>query len=309
MNWRATHMLTAKRDLAIVPNSMIAKAKVVNASSPSGIHGITLSVNLDSKALPAASAEILRHAVLNSRLILPAPAPLVMVKSISANSTEFEISFFVEELAHSSRAQNELFDCISRHLTAAGIALSSSQSQPLWTQQAVEQTKTAAERALDLVAIFADLTAEERKTLATTARHKQYDEGDALVEPGSVLRSLFVVGAGVVSLTAPEGDIEFLRLGPGDHFGEIGMLTGRPAEATLKALVAVTTYELGKEDLAPVLEARPEVSHALCRALARRQAAGQLIASPDIDQTVSARRVTAWFSDRLHRLFDLANAE
>jgi mechanosensitive ion channel-like protein len=37
MNWRATHVLTAKRDLAIVPNSTIAKAKIVNASSPSGI--------------------------------------------------------------------------------------------------------------------------------------------------------------------------------------------------------------------------------------------------------------------------------
>jgi hypothetical protein len=37
MNWRAAQVLTAKRDLAIVPNSAIAKAKIVNASSPSGI--------------------------------------------------------------------------------------------------------------------------------------------------------------------------------------------------------------------------------------------------------------------------------
>ena len=126
-----------------------------------------------------------------------------------------------------------------------------------------------------------------------------------------MLQSLFVVGAGVVSLTAvvSEGEIEFLRIGPGDHFGEIGMLTGHPAEATLKALVPVITYELAKEDLAPVLEARPEVSHELCRALARRQAAGQLIASANIDKSVPPRRVAAWFSDRLHRLFDLANAE
>ena len=74
------------------------------------------------------------------------------------------------------------------------------------------------------------------------------------------MRSLFVIGAGVVSLTTvqPKDEIEFLRLGPGDHFGEIGMLTGRPAEVTLKALVPVTTYELAKETLAPVLEARPE---------------------------------------------------
>jgi len=55
MNWRATHLLTAKHDLAIVPNSMIAKAKVVNASSPSGIDGITLAVQVDSKTLASIS--------------------------------------------------------------------------------------------------------------------------------------------------------------------------------------------------------------------------------------------------------------
>ena len=69
MNWRATLVLTAKRDLAIVPNSTIAKAKIVNSSSPSGIHGMTVTIQLDAKASPAEGAEILQHATLNSRLI------------------------------------------------------------------------------------------------------------------------------------------------------------------------------------------------------------------------------------------------
>ena len=188
MNWRATHVLTAKRDLAIVPNSMIARAKVVNSSSPSGVHGATVTVQVASKTPPATSTEIVCQAAPNSPLILATPAPLVVVKSISANSTELEISFFVEELAHSSRAQNELFGWVSRHLTAAGIALAPTQSQPYWPMRAADpqRAKSAVERALDLVAIFADLIDEERKTLAANAGHKHYDEGEALVEPGSV---------------------------------------------------------------------------------------------------------------------------
>src|SRR5262249_16744373 len=157
----------------------------------------------------------------------------------------------------------------------------------------------------NLVSIFAGLTEDERKRLAEQTHVKHYDEGEALVEPGNVLTSLFVIGEGVVSLTvsAAESEIEFLRIGPGDHFGEVGMLTGPPAGATVKALVAVTTYELAKEDLAPVLEARPEIAHELCRALARRQTAGQLISSANIDKSVPPHRVAAWFSERLHRLF------
>jgi small-conductance mechanosensitive channel len=57
INWRATHVLTAKRDLAIVPNSTIAKAKIVNASSPSGIHGMTVTVQLDANTPPASAVE------------------------------------------------------------------------------------------------------------------------------------------------------------------------------------------------------------------------------------------------------------
>jgi CRP-like cAMP-binding protein len=235
------------------------------------------------------------------------------VKSITADAIEFDLNFSVEELGKSTRAQNDLFDWIYRHFAAAGINWASTASRPSWLAEAAipRNAKTAAERVIDLVAIFTHLTEDERKALAVKMRVKHYDEGEAIVEPGTVLRSLFVIGAGVVSLTGvmSEGEIEFLRIGPGDHFGEIGMLTGQPAEATLKALVQVTTYELAKEDLAPVLEARPDVSHELCRALAKRQAAGQLIAAAGIDKSAPPRRVAAWFSDRLHRIFDLANAE
>ena len=84
LNWRATHVLTGKRDLAIVPNSTIAKSKIVNVSSPSGIHGVTITVQLDAKTPPATGTEILEHAILNCRLIVATPAPSVTIKSINA---------------------------------------------------------------------------------------------------------------------------------------------------------------------------------------------------------------------------------
>jgi small-conductance mechanosensitive channel len=108
INWRATHVLTAKRDLAIVPNSTIAKAKIVNSSSPSDLHGVTVTVRLAADASPAGGGEILRQAVLNTSLILATPAPLITVKSVTGDAVEFDISFFVDGLAQSTRAQNEL---------------------------------------------------------------------------------------------------------------------------------------------------------------------------------------------------------
>jgi small-conductance mechanosensitive channel/CRP-like cAMP-binding protein len=309
MNWRATYILTGRRDLAIVPNSTIAKSKIVNVSSPSGIHGTTVTVQLDAETPPATGSEILDHAILNCRLIVANPAPTVAVKTINASYTEFEITFFVEELASSTKAQNELFDLIFRHLAAAGIGLASP-GMPA-ADGASQRAEIGPEKLLDLVAIFATLAAEERAAIAAKLQQHSYDKGETLVEPGIVLQSLFFLGSGVLSITRDDivGEIEVMRLGPGDHFGEIGLLTGAAATAKITALVPTTVYELAKADLTPILEARPQVAQELCRALARLQAAGRLIASDELTERVPSHRLTSWFSDRIHRLYDIANVK
>ena len=164
---------------------------------------------------------------------------------------------------------------------------------------------------LDLVAIFATLMPDERAAIAAKLKQKSYDQGEMLVEAGTTLHSLFIIGAGVVSFIrdGSEGEIEVERLGPGDHFGEIGMPTGAAGMARITAPTPLTLHELAKEDLSPILEARPPVAQELCRALAQRQALDRLIASPELAETVPMNRLTSWFSDRLHRLYDLASTE
>src|SRR5215813_11942494 len=155
LNWRATHVLTGRRDLAIVPNSTIAKSKIVNVSSPSGLHGVTITVQLDAKTAPATATELLAHALLNCRLIVATPAPTITVKAINATYTECELTFFVDELAAVTRAQNQVFDLMFRHLAAAGIALAPAPNQPhgAGADPAVQRVKTGPERVLELVAI------------------------------------------------------------------------------------------------------------------------------------------------------------
>src|SRR3954453_11292208 len=65
LNWRATHVLTGRRDLAIMPNSTIAKSKIVNVSSPSGIHGSAVTLQIGSTTSPSLATEILERAILN----------------------------------------------------------------------------------------------------------------------------------------------------------------------------------------------------------------------------------------------------
>ncbi len=77
MDWRATCLLTGQHDLAIVPNSIIAKSKIVNVSYPSGVHGMTITVEVDARHPPAMVVPILEHALLNSRTIVRGPKPSI----------------------------------------------------------------------------------------------------------------------------------------------------------------------------------------------------------------------------------------
>jgi len=307
LNWRATHILTGRQDLAIVPNSTIAKSKIVNLNYPSSIHGITIEVRLS--APPASGKNILELALLNSQLILTFPRPSVLTQSIDAMQTEFGINFFVDRLDSDTDAQNELFDLISRHAAAAGARLAPPKNAPYQPRDDAALTikDLIPDTVLTLAGIFGCLTLDERVAIGAKLKKASYEKGDVLVKPDDVLQSLFIVGSGVLSGTRPDnlGEKEWLRFGPGDYFGEMGLLAGKGATGNITALAPSTVYELTKADLRPILEARPEIAQELSRAMAQRLEMGRGLTTVELDRTVPMGS-SAWFSQHIRRLFELS---
>ena len=307
LNWRATHILTGRQDLAIVPNSTIAKSKIVNLDYPSNTHGITIEVRLS--APPASGKNILELALLNSQLILTFPPPSVLIQSIDAMQTEFEITFFVDRLDSDTDAQNELFDLISRHAVAAGARLAPPKNVPYQPREDVTLNikDLSPETVLTLAGIFVGLTPDERAAIAAKLKKASYNKGDVLVKRDDVLQSLFIVGSGVLSVTRRDdiGEKEWLRFGPGDYFGEMGLLAGKPATANITAVAPSTVYELTKADLKPILGARSEIAQELSRSMARRLETGRGLTTAELDRTLPTRGSSAWFSQRIRKLFEL----
>ena len=197
LNWRATHILTGRQDLAIVPNSTIAKSKIVNLNYPSAIHGMTIDVRLS--APPASGKNILELALLNSRLILSFPRASVLIQSVDATQTEYEITFFVDRLDSDTDAQNELLDLISRHAVAAGARLAPPKNAPYQPHddEALSIKELNPYTVLTLAGLFVCLTPDERAAIGANLKKGSHDKGDVLVQPDVVLQSLFIVGSGV----------------------------------------------------------------------------------------------------------------
>jgi small-conductance mechanosensitive channel len=312
INWRATHLLTGQRDLAIIPNSTIGKSKIVNLSYPSDVHGVTTTVQVAPGRSPSAIAALIDRAILNCCLILQTPAPSVIVKAMSAASIDFEIDFFVQDLGSTTRAQNELLDLIYRHLTLAGIGLANLVTTTPVSRDAEMPGKrrSRAELLLDHVAIFATLSTEERSAIAEKLKPRRYRKGEKLFEPGVVSQSLYLVSSGVLSSTRDGGiEEELWRLGPADHFGEIGLLTGAPAAVSAMALTPVVVCALSQDDLMPILKTHPEIAEALNGDLAQRQQTINPPAPSEAADFVASHglrgRIVEWF----HRRYAIATAK
>src|ERR1700678_1773432 len=124
-NWRATHILTGSGDIAVIPNSVVARSKLTNCSAPTKVHGAIIRIRLESALMPAAGCDLMREVLLGSTHILRTPQPTVTIKDLSADMIDFELGFSVADIGDVDDAKNELFDRVHRAATAAGIRFAS----------------------------------------------------------------------------------------------------------------------------------------------------------------------------------------
>ena len=64
-------------------------------------------------------------------------------------------------------------------------------------------------------------------------------------------------------------------LGPGDYFGEISLIDGKPRSATVRAETPLTTISLASWSFLPILDDQPEVSKQLLKVLCARVRAAE----------------------------------
>jgi len=307
-NWRATHLLNGSNDLVVLPNSSLAKAQLTNMSSPNRSHGVKLRIRVMPTMAPSGIDKIMRTVLLSSNSIMSTPAPTTEIKSLDAQAIEFELSFRVRDFSTASATRHEVYDLIYRHARAAGLMLAQPKEaaavasvQP--SVGAAGVPRATALRMLDAVPLFANLTDEEKDTLAPTMTRRTYSKGEVVAEQGTKLCSLIVVRTGVLVVSHKDGsaEVELGRLSPGDYFGEGGLFTGSGEPGEIRAMTFAVVYEVGQTALAALMHERPSIADEIAVTLSQRAKAGISGATSD-HGTVDAPTVSALVS-RIRQLF------
>jgi putative ABC transport system ATP-binding protein len=119
------------------------------------------------------------------------------------------------------------------------------------------------------IELFKTLTPRQLTDIAEKMSKRHYDTGETIIRTGDPGEEFFLVSDGAVDVV--RADREVARLGPGDFFGEVSLITGEPRNATVVAQNAVDTYVLGKTDFEAALAASQSFRDQLYRIYFLRQ--------------------------------------
>ncbi|MET0778556.1 MAG: mechanosensitive ion channel domain-containing protein [Pseudomonas mandelii] len=293
IDWRATRLQTSQGSMAVIPNSLAAKAKIINFSRPSDMFGVSISLQLSPHARPQTVLDALERAMQGCRYLLSKPAPSVALKGSSASGVEYEISGFVVSMDQKRMVRNLLFDLAYRHLQASGVSLLSS------VEPNAPAVLSRPRALLDSSNIFSTLRQEEKDTFSQNMTLQTFRAGDMILPAGEVSDHLFIIESGVVSVQLSRGGVKFEsgRMGPGEVIGEGGILSDTALPAEFSAKTACSLYRIEKDYLKPCLDARHDISEAMTALLDFRLHKAQAL-TQEVPKVVEKKGFLRWLRSR-----------
>jgi len=266
VTWRSTQIATGQNNIAIVPNSVMAKARIINRSRPTMVRGATLNVRLDPGIPPERCQAALMAAVRSCSLVLKTPAPEVACTGLNGDGATYQLSFSVATSSQLARAQHELLTQVHRHLRHNGIALAVA-----GTATSPAPAAPSPAQMLEQSDLFGVIEQAQRDLLAGHFKTICLHPGETLIKQGAEPDALYVLASGAVEISITEAGVTRVahHLRPGESLGAIGLITGAHYGATATALTPVKAYRLDKDAIAEAIKAQPALAKGL-EALAQR---------------------------------------
>ncbi len=126
---------------------------------------------------------------------------------------------------------------------------------------------------LDAVPAFAELAPDDRARIAAASNAVELPEGAVLAPQGDFGYTFFIIEDGTATVT--DGDAQLADLGPGDFFGEIGLLVTGRRTATVTATSPIRVLTLFDQDFRRICSAVPSFERVLRDTMAERLGANR----------------------------------
>ncbi|HEV8658415.1 MAG TPA: cyclic nucleotide-binding domain-containing protein [Thermoanaerobaculia bacterium] len=112
---------------------------------------------------------------------------------------------------------------------------------------------------------FEVLNTAERDALVNDMELESHEQGSVIISEGDPGASMYVITSGEVKVytRGKSGSVYLAKLGEGDFFGEVSMLTGKPRTATITASRPTELLRLDKDKLDDAMMKHPGIRKVL----------------------------------------------
>jgi small-conductance mechanosensitive channel len=125
IGWRTTRVRNLQDDVIVVPNSKIAGSTILNYHMPIPRSRVTLEVGVaydsDPDKVRDVIVEEVKKATVDLEYLLDTPEPHALLLRFGEYSLQFEVRFFVTDIARKNAALDEMHRRILRRFRAEGI--------------------------------------------------------------------------------------------------------------------------------------------------------------------------------------------
>ena len=118
-----------------------------------------------------------------------------------------------------------------------------------------------AEDRLAQIELFAGLSKRQLKKLVSESREVHHDAGHRVAEEGLGALAFHLVLDGEAAVQ--QGGRTLRTLGPGDYFGEMSIIDGKPRSASVEATSALTTLAVPHQSFQTLLHDDPAFARSL----------------------------------------------
>ena len=258
MNWRSIRILTDGDDVAIVPNSVVAKSDIVNRSFPTRVRSAFIELSCPANSNPERVIDTLQQATLLCPPILPVPGPSAVLTRLGSRESRYRVNFSVADTEHLSTTKDLLFRLARKQLYYSGLYYPCASQDVRALDEGTDRPFHGVLPLLQDIILFETLEAEQLAELAAHLRPRPLEPGEVLFSQGGTEATLFIVVAGILEisrLTEFSGQQTAGFIGAGDYIGEVSLLTGAPYAATATARTHCKLYGLDCHVIKPLLAA------------------------------------------------------
>lgn len=314
ITWRATHLVTRDDTLLVVPNSSLVQNPFLNYSAPKPYFRVSRQISAPYDAPPERVMLIFAAAMAATEGVLEDPKPQVQITQCADSGIVYALNFWVTDYPRSFAIATSVTVSALKFLDQAGYSC----PFPQLDVTLMKPNRRGIEHGMDRRAIlqrvplFRPFGAEAFALLERGAVERSLPAGAEIVREGTAGRSLFVVVAGLFEVlhTAGSTETRLARLGAGDVFGEMSLLTGAPRSATVRAVTDAVVLEIAKETLDPVLALQPDAVEEMSRLQAERMAdnLNTLSFTPSEREEIARIGVAQFLRGKIVRFFALKPA-